>query len=437
MKHIKLISLILAAVFCLFLTGCDTVGSGVDKLIVPPKLEGDLYPVQQALEDSAGDNLILKYPLSGLYRSAFILKDLDGDGRDEAIALYGIAGETSLSIHINVISSDGDEWKSRGDLSLIGSDVESVTFADLDNDGTLEIIVGWMVYGTVDKKVGVYTFDGTALIQRALEPYTNFLCAELTDKGGEDLVVLHLNTTEKTAGAKVFSLTKEGISELGSVALDGGVSSYLSPVVSTLTDGTPALYVDALKGNGILTEIVWFNEGVLSSLFDPAAPEAQPTYRTGTVSSRDFDGDGIIDIPLLELLESTADLGETDKVYYTNWCSFSGSNFRINQSVFMNYTDGYGITVPTELKKRIFLLRNTETRMRTLFSYDPETEMSGEELFRILAVNPADYESGQYESGGFTLLEKTETIAYLAAVNPDNTLGITLERVTDMFDTIQ
>ena len=59
MKHIKLISLILAAVLCLFLTGCDTVGSGVDKLIVPPKLEGDLYPVQQALEDSAGDNLIL------------------------------------------------------------------------------------------------------------------------------------------------------------------------------------------------------------------------------------------------------------------------------------------------------------------------------------------------------------------------------------------
>lgn len=437
MKQIRVFSLILAAVLCLFLTGCDTVGSSVDKLIVPPKLEGGLYPVQQALEDSAGDNLILKYPLSGQYRSAFILKDLDGDDRDEAVALYAVAGETSLSIHINVISSNGDEWKSRGDLSLIGSDVESVTFADLDKDGTLEIIVGWIVYGTVDKKVGVYTFDGTTLIQRALEPYTNFLCAELTGSGGDDLVVLHLNATEKTAGAKVFSLATEGISELGSVALDGGVSSYLSPVVSTLTDGTPAIYVDALKGSGILTEIVWFKDGVLNSVFDPAAPEAQPTYRTGTASSRDFDGDGIIDIPLLELLESTADLSETDKVYYTNWCSFSGSNFRINQSMFMNYTDGYSVTVPKELKKKIFLLRNTETRMRTLFSYDPETKMSGEELLRILAVNPADYESGQYEVGGFTLLEKTETIAYLAAVNPENTFGITLEKVTEMFDTIK
>ena len=208
-------------------------------------------------------------------------------------------------------------------------------------------------------------------------------------------------------------------------------------MVSTLTDGTPAIYVDALKGSGILTEIVWFKDGVLNSVFDPAAPEAQPTYRTGTASSRDFDGDGIIDIPLLELLESTADLSETDKVYYTNWCSFSGSNFRINQSMFMNYTDGYSVTVPKELKKKIFLLRNTETRMRTLFSYDPETKMSGEELLRILAVNPADYESGQYEGGGFTLLEKTETIAYLAAVNPENTFGITLEKVTEMFDTIK
>ena len=103
----------------------------------------------------------------------------------------------------------------------------------------------------------------------------------------------------------------------------------------------------------------------------------------------------------------------------------------------MNYTDGYSVTVPKELKKKIFLLRNTETRMRTLFSYDPETKMSGEELLRILAVNPADYESGQYEGGGFTLLEKTETIAYLAAVNPENTFGITLEKVTEMFDTIK
>ncbi len=437
MRLVKLFSVILAVVFCLNLTGCDTLSSDVDKLISPPKLEGDLYPVQQALEDSAGDNLVLKYPLSGEHRSAFILKDLDSDGTEEAIALYAVNGETAHTIHINIIANDGDSWQSRGDLSLVGSDVESVTFSDLDKNGTLDIIVGWMVYGTVDKKVGVYTFDGTAFVQRALEPYTNFICAELNGDGGEDLAVLHLNTTEKTAGAKIFSLTADGIAELGSVLLDGGVNAYLSPVVSTLTDGTPALYVDALKGNGILTEIIWFKDGALTGIFDPAAPDISPTFRTGTVSSRDFDGDGVLDIPLPELLESTANLSETDKVYFTNWSSFNGSGFRINESVFMNYTDGYSITVPKELKNRIFLLRNTETRMRTLFAYDPETRLSGEELFRLLAVNPADYESGQYEGGGFTLIARTDTIAYLAAVNPDNTLGLTLDSVTDMFATIK
>ncbi len=437
MRPIKLISLVLAAFLCLGMTGCDTIGSDVDKLISPPKLEGDLYPVQQALEEYAGDNLVLKYPISGEHRSAFILKDLNGDGTDEAIALYGITGETSLSIHINIIAESGDEWKSMGDLSLIGSDVESVTFADLDKDGTLDIIVGWIVYGTVDKKVGVYTFDGTTFIQRALEPYTNFLCADLNGEGTEDLVVIHNNTTEKTAGAKVFSLSKEGILELGSVALDGGITSYLSPVVSTLVDGTPALYIDALKGSGIITEIVWFKEGSLNGVFDPSTPDLSLTYRTGTVSSRDYNGDGIIDIPLMELLESTADLPDNDKVYYTNWSSFDGNNFHIKSSVFMNYTDGYSITVPTELKKNIFLLRNTETRIRTFFRYDPKTQTAGEELFRLLAANPADFESGKYANVGYTLLHRTDSLAYLVMVNPENTLNLTVESVFEMFDTIK
>lgn len=430
-------ALVLAVLFCLSFTGCDTVSTDIDKLLTPPKLEGDLYPVQQALEEAAGDNLVLKYPMSGEYRSAFILKDLNGDKTDEAIALYGIKGETSLSIHINIISQEGDEWKSRGDLSLIGSDVESVSFSDLDKNGTLEIIVGWIVYGTVDKKVGVYTFDGTAFVQRALEPYTNYVCTDLSGDGTQDLTVINLNATEKLATAKVLSLTKAGLSELGSIPLDGGVSSYFSPMVSTLSDGTPAIYVDALKGGGMLTEIIWFNEGVLNGLYDPSLPDGAPTYRTGTTSSRDFNGDGVWDIPLPELLASTADLPDNDKVYYTNWSSFDGKNFHINESVFMNYTDGYSITVPKELKNQLFLLRNTENRIRTLMRYDPETQTTEEQLFRIMAVNPADYDSGLYDGLGYTLINRADSIAYLAWVNPENTLDITAEKVTQMFDTIQ
>ncbi len=437
LRKIKLICCLLAVVFCFTLSGCYNEGFDVDKLIASPKLEGDLYPVQQALEKFAGDNIVLKYPISGEYRSAFILKDLNADGTDEAIALYGINGETSLSIHINIIANNSGKWESKGDLSLIGSDVESVSFSDLDKDGNLDIIVGWIVYGTIDKKVGVYSFDGTAFIQRALESYTNFLCADITADGGDDLVIIHLNTTEKNAGAKVFSLSEEGILECGSVPLDPNVTSYLSPVVSVLSDGTPALYVDALKGDGILTEIVWFKDEVLTGIYNPDTPDSSLTYRNGAVSSRDFNGDGVIDIPLSELLESTAGLSETDKVYVTNWSSFNGKTFHTDESAFMNYTDGYSVTVPKKLKNRIYLLRNTETRLRIFFSYDPETKASKEELFRIMAVNPADYEAGKYKSQGFSLITKTDSIAYLVTVNPKNTMGLTLKSVSNMFNIIQ
>lgn len=437
MRFKKLIVLLLSALFALTFSGCDTFQPNVDNLLATPKLEGDMYPVQQALEESAGEDIILKYPVSGDYRSAFVLKDLNGDGKEEAIAFYSVTSDSTVSMHINVIDSTSEGWRSKGDLSLVGNGVESVSFSDLDGDGGLEIIVGWMVYGTVEKQVGIYTYDGKTLIQRAIEPYTNFLCADITCDKVNDLSVVYLNSAEKTASAKIFSLSAFGIVEVGAAPLDGGVSSYAAPVLSTLTNGWPAIYIDAVKGNGMLTEIIWYKDGTLHSVYDPTAPEISLTYRNGTVISRDYDGNGVIDIPVSELLISTADMVDADKAYYTNWSEFDGKKFNILASTFMNYSDGYSLTVPDKWKDRLLLIRKTEARMRFFYSYDPEKQMSGDELFRIVAASVPDYEAGAYTQDKYILLNRTDTLVYLATVTPDNSVGITEEDVRSMFSLIK
>ncbi len=436
MKLKKLFCLLLAVIFLFSFVGCSPLESSLDDLVTAPKLEGDMSPVQQALEESVGTEITLKYPTTGDYRSAFILKDLNGDARREAVALYSLTSDGAVSVHINLITYNGEIWSSVGDLSLVGNGVESVSFADLDGDNTLEIIVGWTIFGTVEKQVGVYTYDGKTLLQRAIEPYTNLICTDMTSDGIEDMVVIHLNSSEKTASAKVFSLSNSGITEVGKVILDGGVSSYSSVVAATLSDSTPAIYIDAVKGTGMITEVIWFGDGKLHGIFNPELPETSLTYRTGAVSSRDYNNNGIIDIPLSEVLISTKDLNEAEKVYFTNWSEFDGEKFTLTASTFMNYSDGYSITVPADWKEKILLIRRTEARMRFFYSYDKETGRAGDEMFRIVAVPATEVKNSTYSDEGYFSIGESKTLIYLAKVTPDNVLGVTKEDIINIFSVI-
>ena len=437
MKSKKLIALIVAMVFLLTLTGCNNLGFVVENMLGAPKLEGDMYPVQQALEAAVGHDITLKYPSSGDYRSAFVLKDLDSDGTNEAVALYSATSDGVATMHINVIASERKKWTSCGDLSVVGNDVEAVSFADLDGDGILEIIVGWMVYGTVDKQVGVYTFKEKALTQRAMESYTNFVCGDMSSDGIDDLALVYLNTVDKTAAAKVLTLNQSGVLESGAVSLDGGVTSYSAPIISKALDGRPALYVDAVKGVGMLTEVVWFEDSTLKSLYDPVAMETGATYRASTVASRDFNLDGIIDIPFLEILDSTANLNDSDKVYYTVWHSFDNGALTATISTFMNYTDGYYIQVPIEWKDKIHLLRKTESRLRIFYGLDSELETFSEELFRIMAVPDANYDESDLREQGYVVIETGGGYVYLTKIAEGNSFNITDDTVKSMFGLIK
>lgn len=428
----KLAAVILSALLILALSGCDNFMRSADELLVAPQLEGDMHPVQKALIDAVGDKITLKYPSDGEYRSAFVMKDIDGNGTEEAFAFYSTTKDSAVTMHINVIEKKGDNWESCGDLSLLGSGVESVTFADLEGDGKPEIIVGWYIFGTAEKQVGIYSYNGK-LTGRAIEPYTNFAYADLTGDQIDDLIIIYLNSAEKQAAAKLVSLSDKSITETQSIPLDGGVSAYSTPVLSKLSSGTPALYIDAAKGNGTITEIIWYEEGALHGIYDETAPENLATYRNDTTASRDFDGNGVIDIPVTELLKSTEKMADSDKVYYTNWSEYDGKKMKVNVSTFMNYPDSYSLVVPKKLRQKMFVLRKVESRSRIFYAYDPNKELVGGELFKLVVVTAAEYNADLYEKNGYIALDKTDSAVYLAKVAAGNELGLTDQDIKDMF----
>ena len=102
----KIISLFLVFAFVLSLSGCSTANLSEGDLLAPPKPAGEMHKIQKALEKAVKSSVKLKYPTSGEYRSACILKDLDNNGKnDYCIALYAVGEEASQNIHINVIKT--------------------------------------------------------------------------------------------------------------------------------------------------------------------------------------------------------------------------------------------------------------------------------------------------------------------------------------------
>lgn len=419
-KH-KLFMSLLALILVFALSGCAEFGSSVDSLLIAPKLTGDIYEIQQALENSVGSNINLRYPRKGDNLSAFILNDNDLDGYDEALAFYSYENDNEGMIYLSYIDKIGEEWSVIGTGSVLASDVERVDFADLDGDGCREIVIGWSGFSALEKTLTVYTVNNQKLTQRLSEPYNEYIICDIMEETFSQLLLVNLNTTEKTSTARLYHLDENGIVEEGSASLDGSVISYSTPVESRLgEEGQPAVYIDASKSTGtMITEIIYFsppntaNElagsgetnldvvrtGALVAPFhDGVTSENEITARPTAVASCDIDKDGVIEVPLMTELPGFASRTADEKMYVTAWRSYDGNRFNAKLTAIMNYQAGYYFIMPAAWQKEftlssITVSRSSDYSLLTFFEWNSSLQQRGNELFRIQVFARYDWEN--------------------------------------------
>lgn len=411
MKLKRLAAILLCLLVSPFISSCGYINFNTAELMSPPKPSGNLYDIQQALENSVSGSIQLKYPTSGDYRTAFTFTDLDSDGKDEVLAFYLTAANTqNMSLHLGLIVQHEDTWVLTSDIAVSASDVESLNFADLNGDGHKDVIVGWTMYSQVDRMVEAYTVSGATLTTRISEPYTRFVTCDLNGNGYDELLVIHQNLTEKTSNAKLMELSSDGVTQLGTARLDGNVTSYLSPVEVTLDtngEGTKnAVYIDAAKVDGMITEVLVYSDGLINPCIKPDEATNTVTFRTSSATIYDINGDSIPDIPSQTLFLSDDNRTATEAVYLTKWLSFNGTGFTTVLNAIVNYSDGWYLKVPDNWINNVAVIRNTEQRLRSFFLWDRENMAVSGELLRLQVVQKTDYnpESGNYI--GIVLAEK-------------------------------
>lgn len=437
--RIKLISVFLAAVLCLALCGCDIFATNTAELLSPPELSGDIAPIAAAIAKSAGGEYTLKYPSNGNFRSAVVQNDIDGDGRLEAFAFYSMKekenGTDTVNMYISVISFSGGEWVFADKQKMVAGGVERIDFCDLDGDGISEVLVGWEIYGTSEMQLAVYSFKGGKLTQRTLQKYSRFICCDLNDDGLSEILIIRLSPAEQINTAGVYQLTEGGVTELYSCELDRTAQSVDEPIVSHLSSGRPAVYIDEIKGVGAVTEVLFIEKNQLvNPLMNGESRETLATLRSAEIGAKDINGDGIIEIPVQENVPSITKSELNEKLYLTNWCSYNGEALTNQMTAMINNSDGYYYILSQKWAGQIAVLKDTDKRLREIYLYDSETSTAGEMLVSFMTVSRTDWENGKYEDSGYEKIAQNEISVYLCKVsNIAKSQGLTEEVTTKNF----
>lgn len=433
MKRILCV-ILLVLLSALLLCGCTPFDSEPDSLLAAPRLTGSMHPVQEALEAKIGNKYHLKFPSSGETKTAITLVDLNGDLQNEGVAFYSTSDENTVTMNIAVIDLIDGVWQVSSQESIIAVGVERVYFTDMDGDGNKEIIVGWNIYGTASRTASVYEYTGNTLIALMEEPFTALTLCDLDGNLSQDLLLLQLDNTSSRAFARYFSVNSQGVAELGSCELDGNITSYSEPVLSTLPTGEFCVYVDCIKGAGMITEVIFFKDGkLLSPLYDSSLMENIVTYRPAIVPCRDYDGDSVMEIPVMHQLPTQTG---GSAAYLTVWNSFDGISLTPRFYTLMNYSDGYSVKLTEQLAFSTTTIRNLENRERIIYEYDYENGVLKSELFRIRVVSKTAYDSGMYAEG-YIHLNNSDSLVWLCSVNDRaQQYGITAENIGEIFELI-
>lgn len=394
-------ALLLLGAFLLIMTRLHSP----EEVLAPPNPNGENRKLQQAFERSVGPGTEykLQYPEEGEYRSAYVLYDIDDDDDSEALVFYTKNTDES-NVRVNILDLIDDEWVSVLDDVGYGNKIDSVTFADLNQDNVSEIIFSWSLSGNESSRTmtvhSAKLSDGKPELKTLSNmPYKAMYVHDMDNDGSQEILVLWNETVQKVQHnyAALMKLTEKGLHQYGDeVALDSSASVYDGVY---LQEGkTPIVFVDALKDdNTMFTEVLWWdgvNQTLRAPFTDNDTHTNLSTLRASNIPVKDIDDDGLIEIPVAygssgstgtSGIASRQDTEEEVRIALNGWSVTGTAEPGVLQTKAYGIIDTenrYVLQVDASFRDSIRFYQNQKTGVITAYSVTEEGR--GEPLFSLV-----------------------------------------------------
>lgn len=326
MKRYRII--IAVAVLCLLLSGCKELSLNSEELLSPPSADGKQAEIQSLIEQNSGGSYTLIYPSSGEYKSAVVFYDIDGDGSEEAIAMYS-TGEDSARILVARRGSSG--YAMLGEGKIKSSLIERIDFSDLNGDGTKEIILDYPEGSSPLLSLTVLIAHDK-LAQRNLPTSCSaYVCGDFNGDEIDELMLLALNSSVSTASARLITYSDSELVEAAACEMDTAVSAFAKVTYGVIGDGKKGIVIDGRSSTGeYSTQVIYYDEGS-HSLINPLFVYSgyQSTRRTTAIYSGDVDRDEIIEIPICNYSDYTPKENVSTVCMRVTWNNYSPSTLEL------------------------------------------------------------------------------------------------------------
>ncbi len=377
-KRLRLLCLLLVLSVLLF--GCSPITlQNVNDLLRAPELGQGQGEIQQALADYLGEQPSFKYPKEGEWQSPLILEDLDGDGTVEGVLLYGLADPVaagrSANVYVAVLQQQGGEWVVVQDLEGLGTEVASFEVANLLSANTRQLIIGFASASNLNTKTfSLFEYKNDKLEDIiAATPYSRYELVDIYGTGHSELILV--SPDDQLGGLNLRYIPAENGSlnlSLSPVQLDANFSSCGGIYPSSSAEGTPMLVVDGITDTQLLaSDLLYFSGEHFFKVNDSGTLVGETARSNTLLSSRDIDGDGIVEVPQRVGL-STIETDAADKnMEYVQWVDFTGEVSEVKEFGLVDSGKGVYIRLPDSWMDNLtvldgagaeeWILQNSET----------------------------------------------------------------------------
>ena len=360
-----------------------------ESLMNPPEAAGDYKDIQNVIEKTAYNGIILKAPNEGEYTTAITFMDLNGDNENDAVAFYRIKNDDTSSIYMSVLLKNGNKWQASEPIKGQGNDILEFSYGDLDFDSVPEIVVGWNMFDSKDNNtLSVYSVTDesgvTGIKQCDSLIYTKMYVADVCNEGRQEILLIKNTYNDESipAGADVYELEDGTLKSIGSTELSASVSLYkqfqMQPV-----GNMNVFFLDGVVNNtDMITEILYWDKenGKLENPTYTSQVSDFNTYRAGTVPATDINADGVLEIPVSEVSD------DSEFIPVTEWQQFDFSKYiDIAQGVC---TDDLIFNFPANWEGNIGVIQKGK-----VWSFYDISSGEREKLFDLIVCDLSEWQS--------------------------------------------
>lgn len=408
---------LISVLLVLNMTACSLNILDNTDVMRPPRATGNKAEIQDCIEKQAGGDYTLKYPMAGEYRTAIIMKDLNGDGEEESVALYRGADKTS-GINVSVMDEINGSWQNIATFTNASSEIDRVFFCDLNGDGSDDIVVGWSNYGLLPSQLTAYVnIDGEYRESSIKQEYSELVYGSFTGNNCDSVILFTAGSVEQTAKATLVTMNdqKDSLKLASTADMNSNVVEYDAITKGYINKDKFGVVVDGRAANNhCMSQILYCED---SKLLNPLSDNTGIKRESG-LNSCDINHDGIIEIPVSEKMPSEDGENAGYVSDFILWSVFDSKSKKIKPSVYtvQDEAGGFLVTLNPDWYGTV-TARNDDNGQTMLYKWDTETlsPKIGELIFTVRRFSEEQWKD-KNNRGGYAEIKKDKGFVYAAMI---------------------